>query len=192
MSSESIHIFPLSSHILPGGKLPVRIFEQRYIRMIVECSQNKEGFGVVMFDPAARSNLGTVLPIGTYVKIIDFYTLDDGFLGLVVQGVSRFTIESIAIQSDGLKVANVNYLNNWPQKPIGAKNLHLTEKLIDIFNEHSELDELYNSDKMMDEASWIAQRWIELLPISAKHKQTLIGYDTCDMTIELLNQLMEQ
>ena len=42
-------LFPLSAHLLPGGIMPLRIFEPRYQRMIAE-SRERE-FALCMLDP---------------------------------------------------------------------------------------------------------------------------------------------
>jgi len=187
---SQLAIFPLSSHILPCGRLPLRIFEQRYIRMISECSQNKTGFGIVMINSANQTSLGNISPIGTYVKIIDFYNLKNGFLGLIVEGLRRFKITDIHVENDGLRQADINFLPNWPEQPIHHKHQHLTDKLAEIFAEHPELGNLYAEKKKMCDSSWIAQRWIELLPISVDQKQQLITGNDCDLTLDLLTRLM--
>ena len=190
MHPSQLAIFPLSSHILPSGRLPLRIFEARYIRMIAECSKNQTGFGIAMINSNKQSDLGSISPIATYVKIIDFYHLKDGFLGLIVEGVHRFKIQQIEVEHDGLRRANIDFLPNWPQQPIHHKHQHLTEKLADIFSEHPELDQLYPEGKQMNDSSWIAQRWLELLPISVDQKQQLIIGSNSKLTLDLLTKLM--
>ena len=43
---SSIPIFPLSSITFPGGYMPLRIFETRYIDMVKNCVKNNTGFGI--------------------------------------------------------------------------------------------------------------------------------------------------
>ena len=42
-------LFPLSAHLLPGGIMPLRIFEPRYQRMIAEVRERE--FALCMLDP---------------------------------------------------------------------------------------------------------------------------------------------
>lgn len=43
---EEIMLFPLSSVVLPEGKMKLRIFEPRYQRMVAQCSKTGSGFGL--------------------------------------------------------------------------------------------------------------------------------------------------
>ncbi|CAM3146137.1 LON peptidase substrate-binding domain-containing protein [Moritella viscosa] len=189
LQSTQLALFPLPSHILPNGRLPLRIIEDRYIRMIKDSTKSMIGFGIVMIDSKQIGAFGHISPIGTHVKIVDFYPLDDGFLGIIVEGVDRFIIDNIAIEGDGLKIAEVHYISNWPDQNITEQDRYLTDKLTDIFNQHPELDELYSS-KEMDNASWISQRWLELLPISVEQKQFLLQQPNCTRTLQVLKELM--
>ncbi|MGL5708030.1 MAG: LON peptidase substrate-binding domain-containing protein, partial [Aeromonas sp.] len=48
MKLQPLALFPLPSHILPGGKLPLRLFEPRHLQMLKESFINNQGFGIVM------------------------------------------------------------------------------------------------------------------------------------------------
>ena len=48
MSIAEIPVFPLRAVLFPGGFLPLRIFEQRYLTMIRDCARNDSGFGVCL------------------------------------------------------------------------------------------------------------------------------------------------
>ncbi len=181
-------LFPLPSNILPGGRLPIRIVEDRYLRMLKESSKAMGGFGIVMIDTKNKSQFGKISPIGTHVKIIDFYSLDDGTLGIVVEGVERFLINEINIEKDGLKTARINYISNWPTVKLTAPDYHLTEKLNDVFKQHPELSTLY-ATKHMTDASWVSQRWLEILPLPIAQKQHLLQQSNCLSTIQTLNKL---
>lgn len=189
LQSIQLALFPLPSHILPNGRLPLRIIEERYIRMVKDSTKDMTGFGIVMIGAKQAGPFGRISPIGTHVKIIDFYTLDDGFLGIIVEGINRFIIDNITVESDGLKVADIHYISNWPDQVITEQDHYLTERLTDIFEQHPELDELYTS-KEMDNASWVSQRWLELLPISVEQKQILLQQPNCTGTLQVLKELM--
>lgn len=189
LQSTQLALFPLPSHILPNGRLPLRIIEERYIRMIKDSAKTMIGFGIVMIDSKQTGPFGRISPIGTHVKIVDFYPLDDGYLGIIVEGVDRFIIDDIAVEDDGLKIAEIHYISNWPDQNITEQDRYLTDKLTDIFNQHPDLDELYCS-KEMDNASWISQRWLELLPIPVERKQFLLQQANCIHTLQVLKELM--
>ena len=45
---EQIPLFPLNTVLFPGGPLPLRIFEARYIDLVRRCLREGTGFGVVL------------------------------------------------------------------------------------------------------------------------------------------------
>ena len=47
-ASREIPIFPLSTVLFPGGLLPLRIFEQRYLEMTKTCIRDLTPFGVCL------------------------------------------------------------------------------------------------------------------------------------------------
>ena len=62
-------LFPLSAHLLPGGIMPLRIFEPRYQRMIAQAGD--QGFALCMLDPRQPDALRNMYPIATRVRIIE-------------------------------------------------------------------------------------------------------------------------
>ena len=56
-STEELALFPLNTVLFPGGPLPLRIFEPRYVDMVRECLREQRGFGVVLIRAGARSGL---------------------------------------------------------------------------------------------------------------------------------------
>ena len=85
---ENIPIFPLSTITFPGGYMPLRIFETRYIDMVKNCVKNNSGFGISLSKP---NNEG-FYDVGTYCKISDWETMDDGLLGITARGKYRYKI----------------------------------------------------------------------------------------------------
>ena len=55
MTAADIPLFPLRSVLFPGGFLPLRIFEQRYLTMIRDCARNDSGFGVCLIREGAEA-----------------------------------------------------------------------------------------------------------------------------------------
>jgi len=68
-----IPLFPLSTVVLPGGQLPLRLFEPRYIDMVKNCFKTGTGFGVCLIkDGADAGQPAQPYPQGTLVAIVDF------------------------------------------------------------------------------------------------------------------------
>lgn len=189
MKTTQLALLPLTAHILPNGRLPVRISEDRYIRMIKDSTKTMSGFGVVMISPNQTGPFGHISSIGTHVEIIDFYTLDDGFVGINIEGSQRFIIDDITTDPDGLKMANVHYITNWPDQTATPEEIYLAEKLEDLYQQHADINQLY-ALKQMANISWVSQRWIELLPLSVSEKQNLLQSPDCNNALAILKKLM--
>ena len=48
MDEMTYPLFPLSTVLFPGGPLPLRIFETRYLDMVSDCMRHEKPFGVCL------------------------------------------------------------------------------------------------------------------------------------------------
>ena len=186
-----IPLFPLSAHLLPGGRLALRIFEPRYVRMVKEACAKNTGIGMCMLD--AKAEIATnqhILPIGTYARIIDFDLLKDGLLGITVEGERCFTIGTIHTEADGLRVGECEWLDGWDLQLEHQQLQPMVSRLKEIFATYPDISDLYNDPKFND-ASWVVYRWLELLPIDAPYKQQLLSQQDGVKALEYLTQLVK-
>ena len=82
-----IPLFPLGVVLLPGLPLPLHIFEERYKRMIGECLERREVFGMVAYTGSQIKSKGCTARI---VEVLKRY--EDGRLDLMTVGERRFVI----------------------------------------------------------------------------------------------------
>ena len=188
---KEVMLFPLTSVVLPEGKMNLRIFEPRYTRMVKECSLQNVGFGVCLVgsegDPKA---VGNVSSIGTLVTIVDFETLSDGLLGITVVGEKRFTVKRIRADSDGLRHAEVEWLDNW-QRPLSSPDfIFLSHQLAHVYEQFPQLGTLYQH-RFYDDPSWVVQRWLELLPLDCALFERLVSAEDCLPALDFLNDAIE-
>lgn len=189
-AQHTVALFPLTAHILPGGRLPLRIFEPRYLRMIKESIAAQQGFGICMLDTAGHEhNNSHILPIGTLVNVIDFEPRADNMLGITVEGQQLFRIQQIHNAADGLRSAEVVLLEGWPASPLRLQDKLLPQRLQEVFDAYPELAELY-PDKKLDDAAWICQRWLEILPLEPQQKQALLANNPLPVTRDFIYQLL--
>ncbi|ELV8623520.1 hypothetical protein ATY35_02910 [Vibrio cidicii] len=181
-------LFPLSSTVLPSGKMKLRIFEPRYKRMVKTCCEHNMTFGMCLVDRSAGRS--TLSQCGTEVKIIDFDVLPDGLLGITVQGVQRFTIEQIALEEDGLRLATVQPLLPWPQTELPDQESYLGKQLEQIYAQFPQLGELY-PQRLYTDANWVTQRWLEILPLSVQQFEQFAGHADCSSGLNFLSQVVE-
>ena len=67
---REIPLFPLGAVLLCGGKLPLRIFEPRYLDLVGRCLKTDTGFGVVLIR-AGRETRGAGGPPSIFVDYED-------------------------------------------------------------------------------------------------------------------------
>src|SRR6476469_216509 len=100
-------LFPLNTVLFPGGPLPLRIFETRYVDMVRHCMRERCPFGVVLIRAGAEVGaVADTAEVGTTAHIVDFNPMPDGLLGISCVGEHKFRVLSRRQQGDGLNVAD--------------------------------------------------------------------------------------
>ena len=171
MESVDIPLFPLNTVLFPGGPLSLRIFERRYLDLVRDCTRNGSGFGVCLIlqgrevgEPSAPA------AVGTFARIVDFYTLDDGLLGIRASGGERFRVGRSRVRDNGLAHGEVQF---WPDEPVipvppeYALLATILERLLEKLGNAFERSSL-------DDASWIGFRLAEALPLENRERQHLL------------------
>ncbi len=92
-----IPLFPLNTVLFPYTPLRLFIFEERYKRMIQNCLDKDQAFGVVLIRRGveAMGPLAEPFPIGTSARIAEVQRLKDGRMNIVANGQERFRILSL-------------------------------------------------------------------------------------------------
>ena len=109
---SEIALFPLSSILMPLGRMSLQIFEQRYLDLVARCMRENEGFGVIWLKQGSEVSGGSlntpnVGRYGTYARIVDWDQLPNGLLGILIEGAQRFDVHSVWREPDGLIKADV-------------------------------------------------------------------------------------
>jgi hypothetical protein len=170
-------LFPLPAVLFPGGYLPLRIFEQRYIDMVRECTASGGRFGVCLIARQERETAPTAHHrVGTTAEICDFSTLDDGLLGIIAHGSERFEIRHTRVRDNGLLVADVELLVEAPHSVVPEQYSVLSLIAQRIMEQVGDQYPSYQPDDLQD-ASWIGYRLAELLPLENAERQSLLELD---------------
>lgn len=166
--------FPLPVFLLPGGITKLRVFEQRYIRLVQEAAGDT-GFAItcplMTFEPACEE-----YNWGSWVKIVDFATGDDGLLHIDVQCVEMVKLKDLSIEPDGLKRGNVEIYHHWAEdNESQAKHdeIDLSRSLKHLFEEHTFLQDLYKTPDF-DSQAWVVSRWLEIIPLLDEDKNRFV------------------
>jgi Lon protease-like protein len=186
-----IPLFPLSAHLLPGGRMSLRIFEPRYVRMVKEACRADTGFGICMVNAQGDKDKNEhIYSIGTYAKVIDFDLLDNGFLGVTVEGDKCFNVNTISTEIDGLRLGKCEWLDEWTVQSEEHPIAPIDARLMEIFDKYPELQSLYQNPKF-DDPIWVIYRWLELLPVNAEQKQQFLKQNDCLEALNFLTNLVE-
>ena len=93
---ETIPIFPLSGALLlPGGNLPLNIFEPRYLAMTEHALATHRLIGMIQPDPAVSPDESepALCTMGCIGRLTAFQETGDGRYAINLTGICRFTVE---------------------------------------------------------------------------------------------------
>ncbi|WP_334554378.1 LON peptidase substrate-binding domain-containing protein [Vibrio scophthalmi] len=169
--------------------MKLRIFEPRYKRLVSDAMKGDGTFGICLLERVKQPDAVQLSHTGSLVRIVDFDQLDDGLLGITVCGLQRFTIERVRTEFDGLRMAKIRTLPNWQVAEMSPADVHLGEHLLQVYHDYPQVGELYQQ-RFMDDASWVTQRWLELLPLTPSRFDSLNQQQTCEAALAFINQMI--
>ena len=190
-AGTDIPLFPLGTVLFPGGLLPLRIFEQRYLEMAKNCLRAGTPFGVCLIREGSEVGApATHEDLGCLARITQWDMQQFGLLQLVAQGGERFRVRATRIRTDGLILADIEILAEDADTPIPEKFRACRQLLERIVAEHGE--RLFARPFMLDSSAWVAARLAEVLPLPLASRQKLLELDDNQKRLEIIQrQLVE-
>ncbi len=184
-----VPLFPLNTVLFPGGPLPLRIFEPRYLGLVSQCLKNDKPFGVLLICDGGETGPATTHNVGTLARITDWYQGSDGLLGITAIGEQRFRLIDSVRQDDGLNIGDVEILDNEPVTPLPEEYQEMAAILAGVLDD---LGRLYESlDRHFDDASWVTSRFVEILPIDLEEKQRCLEQSDPVERLRIVRELLE-
>lgn len=175
--------------LFPGGPLPLRIFEPRYIDMVGRCTKSDTPFGVLLIKDGDEAGPATTYEVGTLAKITDFYQGSDGLLGITALGGQRFRLISNERQHDGLNIGEVEMIEPEASLPLPEKFRVLADMLSNVLDD---LGRLYEArDRQYQDAVWVTYRFLEILPIDLEQKQLSLESSNTLARLNLVDEMLE-
>ena len=169
---RELPLFPLNTVLFPGGPLPLRIFEPRYLDMVSRCMREQSGFAVVLLGEGEEvSSATSFAATGTEARIVDFDRLEGGLLGISCLGRERVRVVEAWREADGLNRGRVLDIAADPVVPVPIDLDWLKDVVARVL---PEAGEAYRHVEKRDDAAWIANRLAELLPLSLADRQGLL------------------
>jgi Lon protease-like protein len=211
-------LFPLQSVLFPGGALPLRIFEVRYLDMIGRCHKAGEPFGVVCLSegsdtrrraPADGSGKPSgdgfaheaFFPVGTLARITRFERPQPGLMMIGCVGTQRFRVQRSEQLKHGLWVADVELIADDSVVAV-PDDLHFAREALQGLVRNIE-DSIGQSGEAgiempllepyrWNDCGWLANRWCDVLPLDAPAKQRLLALDSPVLRLELVADALVQ
>lgn len=166
-------LFPLHTVLFPGGLLPLKIFEQRYMEMAKICLRDASAFGVCAISEGREVGAPAVpARVGCMATIAEWDMPQLGVLHILARGTQRFSVRSYRDNGMGLLIATVKLIENEPISVISTQFTALIEigsKLQDYTN-----GQYRPTPAQLADAVWLGYRLSELLPLPLELKQELL------------------
>ena len=211
-------LFPLQSVLFPGGSLPLRIFEVRYLDMIGRCHKAGEPFGVVCLSEGSDTRRRApddgsgkpsgdgfaheaFFPVGTLARITKFERPQPGLMMIGCVGAQRFRVQRSEQLKHGLWVADVELLADDAEVPV-PDDLHFTREALQglVRNIEQSVEQSGEAGFEMpllepyrwDDCGWLANRWCEMLPLQPELKHRFMALDSPVLRLELVADTLGQ
>ena len=192
LAIDELPLFPLQTVLFPGGRLPLRIFESRYMDMAKRCLKEGTPFGVCAIREGSEVNSAVGAPavpadVGCTARIAQWDMAQLGLLEVIAQGESRFRILERRVEKNGLQVARVAMLPAEHDAPVPGTCSACVRLLERVIEQHGAL---LPSPHKLDSAAWVSARLAELLPLPLATKQELLELDDAAARLERVNSLL--
>lgn len=203
-------MFPLSAVLFPGGVLPLRIFEARYMDMARDCLRDGSRFGVcLILDPKASdlSRTAATATTGCTATITAWDMQQLGLLHIRAVGEQRFNVLSTRVTTNGLIVAEAEPLDDDDDDPIPEAHtacVDLLKRIIDDLSAQAaerrrlgDLDDVltrlpFEEPYRLDSSAWVSNRLCEVLPVPLKAKQKLMELADGQTRLEIVHKYLKQ
>jgi len=193
--ADTLPLFPLRTVLFPGGVLPLKVFEARYVEMTKACLRDERPFGVCLLtrgDEVARKDgePPTFATIGTLARIVRWDMPQLGILHIATEGLTRFKVQSHTFDASGLAVGRVAPLAAEPTQPLAPAYEPLVRLLELIATRVG--PENFPAQHAYDDASWVGYRLAELLPLPLHIKQSMLEINDAGVRLTVLQQFLQQ
>jgi uncharacterized protein len=189
--STALPLFPLNTVVFPGGRLPLKIFEQRYLEMVKQAIAGNTPFGICAIREGAETGTPAVpYSIGTRVRITDWDMLQTGILHIDTLAQERFVIRSTHAEPSGLLIGAVEAVSAESAITVPEDLELAVEILRHIISEYG--DAHFPAPHDFDNAVWVGYRLSEVLPLRLSIRQNLLEMNDSIMRLRILTEFLKK
>ncbi|KVO27084.1 LON peptidase substrate-binding domain-containing protein [Burkholderia ubonensis] len=196
-------LFPLHTVLFPGGLLPLKVFEARYLDMSRACLRDNAPFGVCLLksgpEVAQEGAVSVPETIGCMARIVECDTGEFGMLFLQAIGTQRFELLSYRVEANGLLVGIAEPLPD--DIPLEGEQAlaqfgacaEVLERIIDALKQKNDPDKLpFCEPFRLDDPSWVSNRLAELLPLDLRARQKLMEFPDVGARIDAVHHVLNR
>ncbi len=186
---RTLPLFPLSTVLFPGGRMPLKIFEQRYLDLAKTCLADNSTFGICGIREGGEVGEPAVpCEVGTEARIVEWEMPQPGIFHVIVEGLQRYVARSWEVQPNGLLVAQIEAVSREKPCAIPVELRLCTEVLKHLLLDH----QIEPAQTHYDDAVWVGYRLSELLPFKLKVKQDLLEMNDSVTRLRIIDQFLRQ
>jgi Lon protease-like protein len=191
-------LFPLDTVLFPGGVLPLKIFEARYIDMVRDCMKREAPFGVVRIKSGKEVGAAAEPDrVGCLAHIVEWDMPELGLLMLQTSGSQRFRILETRVLSDQRIEALTELIPDDAEVPASVELVACARALKTVIEDITEAAgdsgfKPFPAELRFDSACWVANRWCEILPISTLARQKLLELGDAQTRLTIVHQYLSQ
>jgi Lon protease-like protein len=195
--SRTIPVFPLSgAMLLPHGRMPLNIFEPRYLAMVEDALGARRMFGMIQPDslkpPVTQGP--AAFNIGCLGRITSFTETEDGRIVISLLGIIRFAVEEEVEPRRGYRRMRVDFAPfagdlDPPPRDIGLPRKTLLTALRGYFDRQG-LSADWDMIAELDDATLLIALSM-MCPFAPSEKQALLEAESAAARMRILQALLE-
>jgi len=190
MSRLKVPIFPLNTVLFPGGVLPLRVFEARYVDMTRECLKHDKPFGVCLIQAGKEVGHPAVPEaIGCLATIVEWDMQQLGVLNLKTRGGQRFRILGRETNAQGLISADIEMIPQEKSVAVPEEFAACAQLLQWVVADQSK--PVFAEPHAFDDAVWVGYRLTEILQVPLIAKQKLLELTDSLGRLSVLQRFLE-
>lgn len=189
--TAALPIFVLGTVLFPGGLLPLRVFETRYMDMARERMKSKLPFGVCLIKEGKEVGTPAVPEeTGCLARIVDWDMQQLGVLQLRNRGEQRFRIIDQSIGGQGLISASIEMIPEDEDSAVPVALGECVQMLQMVIADQGA--EVFAQPHRFDSATWVGNRLAEIVPVAPAARQKLLELTDSRMRLEILHKFLVQ
>ena len=186
---DTLPLFPLENVLLlPFGKLPLNIFEERYINMVLDSLQSHRMIGIIQ----PKNNNNELFMMGCIGKITSYIETQDYRLVLNLEGICRFILKERNLTSKGYYQGNIE-TNNFLEDLNEIEPMLDRKILIQKYTNFFKIKKLAIDQEILSETSnlQLLSTLAMLAPFNKIDKQAILESPNVKDRIDTINSILD-